>query len=382
MSPPRKRSKVRRIMRRTETFQVKLPVRGSSGYPITIGPGALELVPKTISSIGRPSRLHVISDSNVWRLWGKKLWTILERMEIPLSRTVVPAGERSKSMKTLDTIWRQLMRAGCDRRAWVVAFGGGVVGDLAGFAAASILRGVDFLQIPTTLLAMVDSSVGGKTGINLPEGKNLVGAFHQPRAVVIDLDLLRTLPAREMRAGWAEVIKTAAIRDERLFRYLEIEKKRLLRRHPSGMQHVVSACARIKADVVRRDEREGGLRMILNFGHTLAHAIEAGRGYGKLLHGEAVSIGMVFATRFGEARRLSARGVAERMEKLLKVYGLPVSLKGMPPRMLLRAMELDKKRGPRGLRWVFLDCIGRARIHEDIPWDVSRLAIQKFTTGE
>jgi 3-dehydroquinate synthase len=361
------------------TFEVEVPPAGAGArYPIIIGSGTLAVLPRVFRRLGGASRIHVVSDSRVWSRWGGRLAGILSGGGIPFARTVVAAGERSKSSTALERVWRDLARAGCDRRSFVLAFGGGVVGDLAGFAAASVLRGVSLIQVPTTLLAMVDSSVGGKTGINLPEGKNLVGAFHQPRAVVMDLDLLRTLPRRELSAGWAEVIKTAAIRDAHLFRYLERSRELLLAGEPRAVARVVEACSRIKAEVVRKDERESGLRMILNFGHTLAHAIEAAQEYGGLLHGEAVAIGMAFAARLGEEEGWTRSGTAGRLERVLASYGLPVRLEGMKARGICSAMERDKKRGPRGLRWVLLKEVGEARISEEVRWEDAKRAIGRF----
>jgi 3-dehydroquinate synthase len=361
------------------SLTVRIPGGGRpSRYPIVIGSGLLRRLPRILSKLGRPSRLHLISDERVWKSWGRRLSVTLNGGGVPWSRTVVPPGERSKSVGGIDRVWRDLVRSGCDRRSWVVAFGGGVVGDLAGFAASSVLRGLPFVQVPTTLLAMVDASVGGKTGINLPEGKNLVGAFHQPLAVVIDLDLLRTLPAREARAGWAEVIKTAAIRDAGLFRFLRSRRESLLSGEAAGLRRVVRACCRIKARVVEEDEREGGVRMLLNFGHTLGHAIEAASGYQGLLHGEAVAIGMTFAARLGEAMGASEPGTAARLESLLQAFGLPTVPGRVRLPVLLRALERDKKRGARGLRWVVLERIGRAVVREDIPWEAARAAIHGF----
>jgi len=304
----------------------------------------------------------------------------LESTGLPVSQTVVPAGEASKSFVELERIVRETIRAGCDRRACLVALGGGVVGDLTGYAAASLLRGVPFVQVPTTLLAMVDASVGGKTGINVPEGKNLVGAFHQPRAVVMDLDTLRTLPRREVRAGWAEIIKTAAIRDTRLLSLIEKEREALLAGDEALLGRVVARCVRIKAAVVEADERESGVRMILNFGHTLAHGIEAAQGYGGLLHGEAVAVGMVFAARLGERLGRTATGTAERLEGTLAAYGLPVGLRGCDTSRILAAMSRDKKRGPKGLRWVFLPRIGEAAIADDVDPKVQQRELQAFST--
>ncbi len=350
-------------------------------YPIWIGARAISRLGAAVRRAGAYSRLHVVTDARVWAAGGRKLASALKRTRLPVSRTIIPSGEPSKSAEVLARVWSDLIRAGCDRRSLIVAFGGGVVGDLAGFAAASILRGIDFIQVPTTLLAMVDASVGGKTGINLPEGKNLVGAFHQPRAVVIDLDFLRTLPERELRAGWAEVIKTAAIRDAALWRFLENHGGRLRRRAPASLQRAIRACCRIKAEVVAGDERESGLRMVLNFGHTLAHAIEAARGYGSLLHGEAVAIGMTFASLLSESLGAARKGTAERLERLLRAYGLPTRIERCPIEPLLAAMQRDKKRGVRGLRWVFIPRIGSARIHDDVPMDAVRRELRKFLSG-
>jgi 3-dehydroquinate synthase len=322
--------------------------------------------------------VHLVTDSRVAKRYRGLVESLLARRGFPVSTTVVPAGEKSKSVSTLSRIWRDLARSGCDRSACVVALGGGVVGDLAGFAAASALRGIDFVQVPTTLLAMVDASVGGKTGINLPEGKNLVGAFHQPAAVVMDLAFLRTLPEREARAGWAEVIKTAAIRDARLFERLERDRERLLAREPGPLGEVIERCCRIKAEVVRRDERESGLRMILNFGHTLAHGLEAASRYGGLLHGEAVAIGMAFAAELGEALRKTQGGTARRLTALIEAFGLPVRAPDVPVERLLAAMGRDKKRGSKGLRWVLLSRIGSARVVEGVETALVLKRIREF----
>ncbi|MBN1442169.1 MAG: 3-dehydroquinate synthase, partial [Planctomycetes bacterium] len=326
----------------------RLILRAPGGtYPALIGAGALDaIVPHLSRARPRaPSRLHVVSDRRVWRLHGARLEGLLRRLGIPWSRTILPSGEGSKSIRHLEDLWREAVRGGVDRSSCFIAFGGGVVGDITGFAAASTLRGIDFVQAPTTLLAMVDSSVGGKTGINIPEGKNLVGAFHQPRAVFLDLDLLRTLPRREVSAGWAEIVKTAAIRDPRFFRRIERQRDSLLAAEERPLAGVIARCVRIKADVVEADEREGGLRMILNFGHTLAHGIEAAQGYGGLLHGEAVAVGMVFAARLGERLGVTTAGTAGRIREVLAAYGLPGDLRGVSARRILSAMTRDKKRG-------------------------------------
>lgn len=356
------------------TLQIR--TRGGS-YPIWIGAGARKELPRLLALKRSPSRLHLITDSSVGAHHGAAVRGILRRAG-RVSTTVIPSGEKSKSVGVLTKVWRELLRAGCDREACVVALGGGVVGDLAGFAAASLLRGVDFLQVPTTLLAMVDASVGGKTGINLPEGKNLVGAFQQPRGVIVDLDFLRTLPPRDFRAGWAEVIKTAAIRDARLFLDLGRERAELLAGSPAKLCRVVERCCRIKADVVRTDEKESGLRRILNFGHTLGHALESVQRYGGLLHGEAVAIGMVFAAKLGEKLGHTREGTAARLRSLLEAYGLPTAMPRARWSGLLEAMRHDKKRGRRGIRWVFLQHIGGTKIVDGVPIDVVKKALFSF----
>lgn len=343
-------------------------VRAPGGaYPIWIGPGALDRLPGLFRRRVSASSLWLVTDTRVRRHHGARVEDLLRETGLRVGRTVLPSGEGAKSVERLADIWRAAARGGVDRRAVFVALGGGVIGDMTGFAAASMLRGTAFVQVPTTLLSMVDASVGGKTGINIPEGKNLVGAFFQPRAVVMDLDLLSTLPRRQVRSGWAEIIKTAAIRDARLLSRIERDAGPLLAGEPGPLGDVIAACVRIKARVVEEDEKESGLRMILNFGHTLAHGIEAAEGYGGLLHGEAVSVGMVFAARLGESLGVTRPGVADRLESLLRRFGLPVALRrDVPSRILLSAMERDKKRGPRGLRWVLLDDIGRPRVVEDV----------------
>jgi 3-dehydroquinate synthase len=367
-----------------------LVVRTPSGkYPVRLGAGALAGLPRLLAKPTRPSRLHLVSDDTVYGHHGARVEAVLRRAGFTLSRTVLPAGEASKSAAALVRIWRDAIRGGADRNACFLALGGGVVGDLAGFAAASFLRGVEFVQLPTTLLAMVDASVGGKTGINLPEGKNLVGAFHQPRAVVMDLDFLRTLPEREMRSGWAEVIKTAAILDRKLFADLGRARSDLVARRPMALAAVVAACVRTKARIVEEDERESGLRRILNFGHTLAHGIEAAQGYGGYLHGEAVAIGMVFAARLGENLRLTAPGTAERLEGLIRAYGLPASIDTSVARRLrarggsriLSAMSRDKKRGPEGQRWVLLKRIGETVVTAAVPPETVREELLSFVAS-
>ncbi len=363
------------------TLRVDVP---GGSYPILIGAGAVGRLASWMRREGVPSSILVVTDSRVARLYRRKLEVELERLKVPVHLVSVPAGEASKSTARLEHIWRRAIRLGVDRRSCLIALGGGVVGDLGGMAAATILRGISLVQVPTTLLAMVDSSVGGKTGINLPEGKNLVGAFHQPDAVFIDTDFLASLPRRERSAGWAEIIKSAAIRDSKLFSLLEREAKKLGADAGGGLERVVRATCRIKADVVNQDEREAGLRMILNFGHTFGHGLETAIGYGGLLHGEAVAIGMHFASRFACALGLADPGVERRIGDVIDRFDLPLQVPSryaVSADAVLRAMARDKKKGPRGLRWVFVPRIGRTEIHDDIPAEAVRSAVRGFLKG-
>jgi 3-dehydroquinate synthase len=277
-------------------------------------------------------------------------------------RLVVPDGDASKSLARVRGLYDALLDLGVDRSGVLVALGGGMVGDLTGFAAATYLRGIPFVQIPTTLLAMVDASVGGKVGVNLPRGKNLVGAFHQPRLVWIDLATLHSLPARERAAGLAEVVKKAAVFDAALFERLEAEAAALLALEPAPLLAAVERACAIKAEVVRRDEREGeaGLRKLLNFGHTLGHAVEALTGYRRVLHGEAVAMGMVHAARLSEQRALAPGGTAARLEALLRSLGLPTELPRFPRRAYLAALRVDKKRRDARIDYIVSQGIGRA----------------------
>jgi 3-dehydroquinate synthase len=282
----------------------------------------------------------------------------------------VPEGEEAKSLRQAERLWDGFLAHGLDRVSPVVAVGGGVVGDLAGFAAASFMRGVPVVQVPTTLLAQVDASVGGKVAVNHPRGKNLIGAFHQPRLVLIDPETLRTLPDREYRSGLAEVVKTAAALDAELFASLEQGLEPLRRRDPALLEAVVAACCAEKARIVERDEREEtGLRMVLNYGHTVGHALEALSGYRRWLHGEAVAIGMTAAGRLAVRLGWMDLGTAERQEALLRGVGLPTRFSGIEPREIAQALRHDKKARDGRVPFVLLRELGRADVHPDVPTD-------------
>ena len=332
---------------------------GPRSYEIVIESGALKKIPGIMDAHGfHSAKGLVITDSVVGPLYASSLG-----LKLPVAR--IPAGEESKSGEQLFRLYDQMLDAGLDRKSVIVALGGGVVGDIAGYAAASYMRGLKCVQVPTSLLAMVDSAVGGKTGINLPRGKNLIGAFHQPAAVVCDLDVLKTLPPRELRAGMAEIIKYGIIRDAIFFAYLESHINQALNLDAPVLTHLVARSCEIKAEVVGQDETESGLRAILNFGHTLGHAIEAVAGYGKYLHGEAIAIGMVFASRLSNLPSEQQN----RIEHLIRRAGLPVQAPGLTWADLRKAMSVDKKSEAGLPKFVLAREIGRvdfgAAVSED-----------------
>jgi 3-dehydroquinate synthase len=339
------------------TVEVSL---GSRSYPIYIGERILPDLGGHCARLKLGERCAVISDRKVAPLYGRTALGSLRKAGFDPVLLTVPAGETSKRLEMVERCCDRLARHRLERNSFVVALGGGVVGDLAGFVASAYLRGVAFVQAPTTLLAQVDSSVGGKVGVNLKAGKNLVGAFYQPRFVLCDLAALGTLPKRELRSGLAEVVKYGIIRDAALFARLERDLGRLLSLDAGVLAEVVARCCQIKAEVVGADETEAGLRAILNFGHTIGHAIEAVSGYGKFLHGEAISIGQVAAARLSARISGLTTGEAERIEVLLGRVGLPVSLALSAPQQgrLHRAMLLDKKVSGGRIRFVLARKIG------------------------
>jgi 3-dehydroquinate synthase len=334
---------------------------GERSYPILVGSqliGACE--PLARLAAGR--MVAVVTDDTVGPLHATRVIGALRPHAAALVEVVLPAGEAHKTWETLNRIFDALLAARFDRDALLVAVGGGVVGDMTGFAAAVYQRGVDFAQVPTTLLAQVDSSVGGKTGINHPLGKNMIGSFHQPRLVVIDVDTLSTLPDRELSAGLAEVIKHGAIADAAYFDGVAAALPALRARDPAALAEAVARSCEIKASVVERDEREGGLRAILNFGHTFGHAIEAGMGYGEWLHGEAVGAGMVMATDLSRRLGLVDGTVAGRVREVVAAAGLPVRGPGWPGARYVELMSVDKKARQGTPRFVLLEGLGRARV--------------------
>jgi len=338
---------------------------GERSYPIIIGRGLLDGNFDLADYVRGPDCL-VVSNETVAPLYLEKLRPNLAGREV--ASVSLADGESFKTLATMQTILDKLVASGANRDTTVIALGGGVVGDIAGFAAACYMRGVAFVQVPTTLLAQVDSSVGGKTGVNHEKGKNLIGAFHQPRVVLIDTDTLDTLPQRELRAGLAEVIKHGAICDPAFFTWLESNMAALLEKDPEALAYAIRRSCEIKAEVVAEDEREAGRRAILNFGHTFGHAIERCLGYGEWLHGEAVAAGMIMAA---ELSGISAADLS-RLEALIAAAGLPTKPPAIAAGRWLDAMGMDKKAQQKQLRFVLLRSLGEAYISAD--YERARLA--------
>ena len=332
---------------------------GERSYPILIGSGLLARRCEPLLALAQGRQVAVVTNDVVAPLYAARLEQALRPVAAGLITVALPDGEANKAWQTLNQVFDKLLEARFDRRCLIVALGGGVVGDMAGFAAALYQRGVDFVQVPTTLLAQVDSSVGGKTAINHPLGKNMIGAFHQPRLVLIDVDTLRTLPDRELSAGLAEVIKHGLIADADYLEQVESDLPRLLERDAAALTRAIAGSCRIKAAVVAQDEREAGLRAILNFGHTFGHAIEAGLGYGRWLHGEAVGCGMVMAGDLSRRLGLIGADLAARIAALMARARLPVRGPAWPPERYLSLMEVDKKAEQGIPKFVLLEAIGR-----------------------
>ena len=347
----------------------RIQVQSSAGpYSVIAGAGAVGRASQEIAALGDFSSVQVVSSPKVWRAVGK----IVQRGLRFSSRNgvhVFSDAESAKHLGSVEQIVRSLSRAGADRKSLVIAVGGGVVGDVAGFVAASYLRGVALVHVPTTLVAQVDSSIGGKTGVNLPEGKNLVGAFYPPRLVITDPDLLRSLPPREFRGGLAEVIKHAVIADAAMFAQLEKNMDKLLLRDRDVLSSLIPRNVQVKARVVSRDERESGLREILNFGHTFAHAFESVTHYRRYQHGEAVAWGMMAASFLGHEIRLTPAEDVSRIVSLVCRLGPLPPWPSVSPRILVKAMHADKKTRSGVLRFVLSPHLGQARTYDKVPVD-------------
>jgi len=352
------RARVRYDEKNVPTIQVKT---ASAKYPVLVGGGIL---PTLHRRLPKRNRVFVLTSPEIWALWSRRFLASFPKGEQP-SVLFLPAGEQYKRMAQVERLASELAYAGADRSSLLIAFGGGIIGDMGGFLAAIYMRGIDYIQIPSTLLAQVDSSVGGKTGANLAAGKNLIGSFHHPLAVYADIDLLHTLPQRELRAGLFESIKAGVIRDARLFRFMEQNTATILKRDSKALEYVIAASIRMKANVVGIDEKESGLRMILNFGHTVGHAIETTTHYRKLLHGEAIAWGMLAALQLGRSRGTISSAHAERVERTIFAYG-PLPSFNTTAAKLFDAASHDKKNRASVRRFVLPDGIGNASVVENV----------------
>ena len=347
---------------RVDTPSAKYDVFAGSGLLQTLAPRIERAVGRLLHPGGQARRVFVLTSAPIWALWGEAFCSSFSEPPIAL---FLPPGERHKTMASVERLSREMLRAGGDRGSLLIAFGGGIVGDVGGFLASIFMRGIPYVQVPTTLLAQVDSSVGGKTGVNLPEGKNMVGAFHQPRAVFADIGVLGTLPERELRAGLMESVKSGIIRDRGLVRFMEENADRVLGRDAKALEKVIAASIRVKAGVVNRDERDTGLRMILNLGHTVGHALEQATAYKAMLHGEAVGWGMIAALCLARQRGTISGRQMERLESLIHLYGALPALK-LRMAKVVAATGADKKNVGGVRRFVLPVGIGDAGVVEDV----------------
>jgi shikimate kinase/3-dehydroquinate synthase len=339
--------------------------------------GGLHHLPEYLNSLGFSHRVFIVTDTDVGRLYSKPFLNILRNASIAPQIFTVPAGEASKSIWSWQQILDWLVEQKAEQREPIIALGGGVIGDLAGFVAATYHRGVPLIQIPTSLLAQVDSAIGGKTGINHPQGKNLIGAFYQPELIIVDPAFLLTLPERMYFEGWAEIVKYGMILDADLFELLEDRITALHARDTSLLTKIITRCIQLKIDVVQRDERDGGLRNILNYGHTFGHALEVSTDYGSWLHGEAVAVGMEVAAQIAVARGLLTSETAHRQHELLLALHLPLRCPGVDTTSLMEKMQRDKKVRAGQIRWILPTQIGQARIYDDIPLSLIQDAVAK-----
>jgi 3-dehydroquinate synthase len=347
-------------------------------YPIFVGWGILDQLGERMRSARLQGKAHIVSDDAVFPLHGEKVKSLLTEAGFIADSFVVPSGENSKSFETAVGIYDWLVEQRAERGDNIVALGGGVIGDLAGFVASTFLRGVPLVQMPTSLIGMVDSAIGGKVGVNHPQGKNLIGAFYQPQLVLADIQTLTTLPRRELVSGWAEVIKHALIRDPRLFELLEARSQELLDLEEEVTAEALACSAAIKAAIVSEDEKEKGIRTILNYGHTIAHGLEAATNYGRFLHGEAVAIGMTGAAEISQRLGLLDQAVMERQREIIGKFDLPATCTDVNLDSVLRAMELDKKVKGAKIRWVLLSGIGQTVIRDNVPPEVIESVIREL----
>ena len=358
---------------------IEIPVNlGPRSYPILVGAGVLSTVGAHLARRGVGRRVVLVSDPTIARLHADPVLRSLTEARFDVAQAEVPEGEQAKRLSVASDLWDRLLDLGCDRTSTVVALGGGAVGDLAGFVAATYMRGMNFVQVPTTLLAQVDASIGGKTAIDRPQGKNLIGAFHQPRMVIVDPGVLTTLPEREFRSGLAEVIKHGIVLDAAYFCDLEASVPALLARDLATLDRVVAGSCRLKAQVVERDEQEAELRWVLNYGHTVGHALEAATGFQRWVHGEAVSLGIVAEARLAARLGVGSPATTERQQRLLNAVGLPVKGLGVDPAAVVEALSRDKKRRDGRVPFVLAPEIGSFRIVPDVPPDAVRQVLEEL----
>ncbi|MDZ7958941.1 MAG: 3-dehydroquinate synthase [Aulosira sp. DedQUE10] len=360
----------------TSVINVNLP---QQSYEIAIAPGSLDQLGEKMTSLKLGKKVLLVSNPTIFKHYGERAIASLTAAGFEVASSMLPAGERYKNLNSIQKVYDTALENRLERSSTIVALGGGVIGDMAGFAAATWLRGINVVQVPTTLLAMVDSAIGGKTGVNHPQGKNLIGAFHQPRLVLIDPDVLKTLPMREFRAGMAEVIKYGVIWDAELFAQMEASKHLNQLRYikPELIESILISSCQAKADVVGKDEKEAGLRAILNYGHTIGHAVESLTGYRVVNHGEAVGIGMVAAGQIAVELGMWQKEDTERQNALIQKAGLPTQLpSGVDIEGIIDALQLDKKVKAGKVRFVLPTQIGVVTVTDEVPADIIRKVLQ------
>ena len=364
----------------TESDLAATVYHSGGSYPIVAGRGVLEQLGPRLQALGITGTAYIISDENVFRAYGRQAQRSLEAAGIAAHSYSIPPGEESKSLALAEDIYAWLAELRAERRHAIVALGGGVVGDLGGFVSSTFLRGMIFVQVPTSMAAMVDASIGGKVAVNLPQGKNLVGSFYQPSLVLADVDTLSSLGQRELSEGWAEAVKHGLILDSELFDMFEEHAEDLMSLRGDISTDVIRRSMAIKAQIVTEDERETlGRRILLNYGHSIGHALESVTGYGHYMHGEAVSVGMMGAGRISQAMGLIPDEVVERQRRVLERFQLPLTAPGIDPDVILDKMTRDKKTEAGSLRWVLLEGVGQSVVRRDVPPDLVRETVRELT---
>ena len=349
-------------------------------YPVVAGWDILDDLGERLVDVGVKGAAYIITDDNVMNPYGRRVQRSLQAAGVPAHCFIIPSGESSKSFELAQAIYQWLAERKAERGHTIVSVGGGVPGDLGGFIAATYLRGMAFVQVPTSMAAMVDASIGGKVAINLPAAKNLVGAFYQPRGVFADASALSTLGKRELAEGWAEAIKHGFILDAELVDVFEEHAEALMDVDPEISAEIIRRSMAIKAEVVSQDERETlGIRILLNYGHTIGHALESSTEYGRFLHGEGVSVGMMGAARMAAEMGLMSTSIVDRQQRLLERFSLPISAPGVPAEDVLTAMSLDKKVQSGTNRWVMLEDVGRSVVRQDVPWELVERTVRDLT---